>query len=54
MAPVVYNRRNKKISATCEPKGQVHPRQLQPNQEEEPLSDIGADCGATKGGRLLP
>nr|POF20197.1 hypothetical protein CFP56_35984 [Quercus suber] len=36
MAPIIYNRRNKKGSIAHEPKVQVHPRQqLQPHQEGE-------------------
>ena len=36
MAPIVYDRRNKKVSAAHEPEVQVHPRQQpQPHQEGE-------------------
>ena len=36
MAPIIYNRRNKKGSTAHEPEVQVHPRQqLQPHQEGE-------------------
>ena len=37
MAPIVYNRRNKKGAAVHEPEVQVQPRQQpQPHQEGEP------------------